>query len=156
MHPPGSRLEHYLKVARTLHLLERAAQGEPVRLGNDAGMDQKDKRTAYLLLRAVAGESVDAWHKPMACRAGNVCRKADRAVREDAVAVVGVRAFGFMLPEVEALLGLLLLIGFETRDALVGSSLLILVLTFGSSLAQDWNRAGIQLVYAAVFCALTV
>jgi thiosulfate dehydrogenase [quinone] large subunit len=30
----------------------------------------------------------------------------------------------------------------------------MVVLTFGSSLVQDWNAAGIQLMYALVFSAL--
>jgi thiosulfate dehydrogenase (quinone) large subunit len=59
-----------------------------------------------------------------------------------------------MLPWAEAILGFLLLIGFCTTVVLFAGSLLILVLTFGTTLRQDWNTAEIQLVYAAVYAAL--
>jgi thiosulfate dehydrogenase [quinone] large subunit len=65
-----------------------------------------------------------------------------------------VYAFGLVLPWVETLLGLLLLIGFRSRICLVGCSTLIFVLTFGTSIRQDWNTAGSQLVYAAIFACL--
>ena|ERR1035441_9698731 len=65
-----------------------------------------------------------------------------------------VYAFGLVLPWVETILGLLLLLGFRTRICLVGCSALIFVLTFGTSIRQDWNTAGSQLVYAAIFACL--
>jgi thiosulfate dehydrogenase [quinone] large subunit len=65
-----------------------------------------------------------------------------------------VVAFGYSLPWIEAVLGLLVLIGLFTRVALVLGALLILVLTFGTSLLQNWEVAGLQLIYAAVYAAL--
>ena len=41
-----------------------------------------------------------------------------------------------------------------TRYALASGALLILALTFGTTLRQDWETAGLQLTYALVFCAL--
>lgn len=68
--------------------------------------------------------------------------------------VWSVHAFGLALPWAEAILGFLLLLGLCTRIALVTGSLLILVLTFGTTLRQDWSTAGVQLIYAAVYAAL--
>jgi thiosulfate dehydrogenase (quinone) large subunit len=65
-----------------------------------------------------------------------------------------VHVFGLILPWAEAILGFLLLLGFCTRLALVTGSLLILVLTFGTTLRQDWSTAGVQLIYAVVYAAL--
>lgn len=65
-----------------------------------------------------------------------------------------VLAFAYLLPWIEAVLGLLVLIGLFTRVALSLGALLILVLTFGSSLLQNWDVAGLQLIYAAVYAAL--
>lgn len=59
-----------------------------------------------------------------------------------------------VLPGIEALLGLLLLIGLRTRATLVAASLLIIVLPFGAGLVQDWPAAGLQLTYALVFSVL--
>ena len=108
-----------------------------------------------MLLRMVAGinllmHGVSRWLVGPAAFAGKLMEQ----FAKTPLPLWSVRTFGFILPTVEALLGLLLLIGLQTRAALVGASLLMLVLTFGSSLAQDWNAAGIQLVYAVVFSAL--
>ncbi|MGA7524740.1 MAG: DoxX family membrane protein [Acidobacteriaceae bacterium] len=65
-----------------------------------------------------------------------------------------VHLFGLSLPWAEAILGFFLLVGLCARLALLGGSLLILVLMFGTTLRQDWNTAGIQLLYAAVYAAL--
>ena len=62
--------------------------------------------------------------------------------------------FGYTLPWLEGIIGLLILIGLRTRDALVAGSLLMLVLTFGTILRQDWNVAAIQLFYSAIYAAL--
>jgi hypothetical protein len=45
-------------------------------------------------------------------------------------------------------------IQFAERIALVAGALLIVALTFGSTLHQDWDVAGLQLIYAAVYFAL--
>jgi thiosulfate dehydrogenase [quinone] large subunit len=47
-----------------------------------------------------------------------------------------------------------LLVGLRTRAVLISASLLIVVLTFGSALLQDWAAAGTQLIYALVYGAL--
>ena len=65
-----------------------------------------------------------------------------------------VAAFAYSLPWIEAILGTLVLVGLFTRLALSGGALLILVLTFGTTLQQDWNTAGLQLIYAAIYAAL--
>jgi thiosulfate dehydrogenase [quinone] large subunit len=65
-----------------------------------------------------------------------------------------VRAFGNALPCAEMLIGLLVLVGGMTRIALVAGALLILLLTFGSTLHQDWEVAGLQLIYAIVYSLL--
>jgi thiosulfate dehydrogenase [quinone] large subunit len=65
-----------------------------------------------------------------------------------------VRAFASALPWSEALIGFLILVGVATRIALVAGGLLILVLTFGSTLHQDFEIAGLQLTYAVVYSLL--
>jgi thiosulfate dehydrogenase [quinone] large subunit len=62
--------------------------------------------------------------------------------------------FAYALPWLEAALGFLLIIGLRTREALVLGSLLMVALTFGSALRQDWDAAGIQLLYSVVYCGL--
>lgn len=65
-----------------------------------------------------------------------------------------VYAFGMALPYAEAILGAFLLLGLGTRYVCVLGMLLMVTLTFGSALHQDWNAAGIQLIYTFVYAAL--
>ena len=65
-----------------------------------------------------------------------------------------VQIFGYTLPWLEASIGLLILVGLWTRSALAGGALLMLVLTFGTTLRQDWGTAGLQLNYTLIFAAL--
>ncbi len=65
-----------------------------------------------------------------------------------------VQGFGYALPWLEALIGLLILFGALTRVALIAGALLIVLLTFGSTLHQDWDIAGLQLIYALVYFVL--
>jgi thiosulfate dehydrogenase [quinone] large subunit len=65
-----------------------------------------------------------------------------------------VHLFGLGLPWIELILGALVLVGLRLRSALVAGSLLMFVLTFGSALRQDWDIAGLQLIYAAIYAAL--
>jgi len=65
-----------------------------------------------------------------------------------------VYGFGYLLPIVEATVGACVLFGFQTRRALISGSILMLVLTFGSTLRQDWPTVGIQLTYSVVYSLL--
>jgi thiosulfate dehydrogenase (quinone) large subunit len=59
--------------------------------------------------------------------------------------------FGTVLPPVEAALGALLLLGLFTRVALIAGGLVMTVLVLGTNLAQDWNVAGLQLIYCFLY-----
>jgi thiosulfate dehydrogenase [quinone] large subunit len=65
-----------------------------------------------------------------------------------------VYSFGYLLPVVEATIGACVLFGFQTRRALISGSVLMLILTFGSTLRQDWQTVGIQLIYSVVYSLL--
>lgn len=117
--------------------------------------DSSDQRLAYALLRMVVGLNL------MMHGVGRMIAGTDTF----AAHLVGqfahtplpswtIWGFGMVLPAIEALIGLLLLLGLRTRAALVAASLLIMVLTFGSGLAQNWAAAGLQLTYALVYSAL--
>lgn len=62
-----------------------------------------------------------------------------------------ILGFGYCIPVIEFALGVLLILGLFTRLALVGGALLMIALTFGTTSIQNWNGAGTQLVYSAVF-----
>jgi thiosulfate dehydrogenase (quinone) large subunit len=59
--------------------------------------------------------------------------------------------FAIVLPWAEAIFGALVLVGAATRFALIAGSLVLAALAFGTNLAQDWNIAGLQLIYAFIY-----
>lgn len=65
-------------------------------------------------------------------------------------------AFAWVLPPVETTLGLLLILGLWTRFALLAGGLVLTMLVIGTNLAQDWNVAGLQLIYAFLYYYLLV
>lgn len=60
-------------------------------------------------------------------------------------------AFAIILPWCEAIFGALVLVGLTTRFALIAGALVLAALAFGTNLAQDWNIAGLQLIYAFLY-----
>lgn len=64
--------------------------------------------------------------------------------------------FGAILPWVETTLGLLLMLGLLTRFAVIAGALAMLVLVFGTNLAQDWIVSGLQLIYCFIYYYLLV
>jgi thiosulfate dehydrogenase [quinone] large subunit len=119
------------------------------------GDEHNDERIAYALLRIVAGTNL-MMHGVGRMLAGTE-KFAASLVGQFAQAPLptwSIWGFGLMLPTLEGVLGLLLLIGLRTRAALIASSFLILVLTFGSALVQNWSAAGTQLLYALVYSVL--
>ncbi|SEB37889.1 DoxX family membrane protein [Terriglobus roseus] len=60
-------------------------------------------------------------------------------------------AFLYATPFIELTLGTLLILGLFTRLALIGGSLFMIALTFGTTSTQNWAGAGTQLQYSLVF-----
>lgn len=65
-----------------------------------------------------------------------------------------VLAYALALPWAEAIIGFLVLLGLYTREALVAGFVVMLSLMFGTCLLQDWQTAGLQLIYGISYAAL--
>jgi thiosulfate dehydrogenase (quinone) large subunit len=117
--------------------------------------DIRDQRAAYALLRIILGANI-ALHGIGRLMMGSsvFSSKLVSQFANSPLPSPLVWVFGMSLPWVETLFGLLLLLGLRTRAALVGGSAVLLLLTFGSALIQDWQAASVQLLYAAVYAAL--
>jgi thiosulfate dehydrogenase [quinone] large subunit len=115
----------------------------------------RDEQLAYALLRLVVGVNL-MMHGVSRTIAGSgeFAAKLVMQFEHAPLPAWSVWAFGLALPSIEGILGLLLLVGLRTRAVLIAASLLIVVLTFGAALLQDWAAAGIQLTYAVVYAAL--
>src|SRR5271156_3001500 len=115
----------------------------------------RNEKMAYALLRAVVGVNL-MMHgiSRLITGPGEFAAKLVMQFEHAPLPAWSVWLFGLMLPAIEGLLGLLILLGLRTREALVAASLLIMLLSFGSSLLQDWSVTGIQLTYALVYSVL--
>jgi thiosulfate dehydrogenase [quinone] large subunit len=65
-----------------------------------------------------------------------------------------VSAFLHVLPFVEVVLGALTFVGLFTRWALIGGSVLLLLLVFGNDVRQDWNTVGNNMHYVLYYAGL--
>lgn len=67
-----------------------------------------------------------------------------------------VLPFSYALPVAEFAVGLLLLLGLFTKQALVGGSLIMMALVFGSCMIEEWGAIPSQLIHALFFAVLLV
>lgn len=115
----------------------------------------RDVSLAYALLRVTLGINI-ALHGITRIVAGQSTFAASLS-KQFAVTTLphfAVQGFGYVLPWGEAIIGLLLLFGAGTRVALITGALVMAMLTFGTCLVQDWNVAGLQLIYSTVYFLL--
>jgi thiosulfate dehydrogenase [quinone] large subunit len=120
-----------------------------------AGFELKDERLGYALLRVVLGVNL-LMHGVgrMLMGLGQFGFKLQPQFAHSPLPSWAVWSFGAALPGIECLLGALILVGLRTRAALIAAGMLMVVLTFGSGLIQDFTAAGTQLMYAAIIAAL--
>jgi thiosulfate dehydrogenase (quinone) large subunit len=116
---------------------------------------ETDARLAYVLLRATLGVNI-LLHgvSRLLAGPGKFVATLVQQFHGTPLPQPLVVAFAYTLPWIEAAIGALVLVGLFTRFALTAGALLILVLTFGATLQQAWDIAGIQLVYALAYAAL--
>jgi len=111
----------------------------------------RDAALSYALLRVALGLNI-CLHGVVRWAAGlrNFAESLLPMFQKTPLPAWSVYSFGCVLPIVEALVGFCVLFGFQTKRALISGSVLMLVLTFGSTLRQDWPTVGIQLMYSLV------
>lgn len=128
------------------------AAGESGQASRSAAMDHS---LAYALLRVMLGVNI-AMHgiSRILAGVGIFAAGLEKQFAATPLPHFAVSAFGHVLPWAEASIGLLILVGLGTRFALVAGALLMIVLTFGSTLHQDWQIAGLQLIYAIAYAIL--
>jgi len=114
-----------------------------------------DRNLAYLFLRVFLGINI-AIHGGSRIYSG-VGGFASELVSQFAKTPLPSRIvylFGVSLPFAEAVIGMFIFIGLRSRLVYSAGFLLIIALTFGSTLRQDWTAAGWQLLYAFAYAAL--
>lgn len=118
-------------------------------------MKNTDKRLAYLVLRLALGINI------FIHGAERIFKSYAKFVDELTIQFANsglpgwsITAFGYATPVMETLIGILLILGLATRYALVGGSLLMIVLIFGMGLLQNWAIVGLQMNYVFFYFLL--
>lgn len=62
-----------------------------------------------------------------------------------------VLPFGYALPIIEFLIGILLLLGWQTRNTIFAGLLTMAALVFGSSTTESWGAISAQLIHSLYF-----
>ncbi len=65
-----------------------------------------------------------------------------------------ITGFSYTDPYLEAILGLTLILGVFTRISLICGAVFMMALTIGVTANQQWDLAGLQLLYSLVFFVL--
>lgn len=65
-----------------------------------------------------------------------------------------IESFVWILPPVEALIGLLLILGLMTRFAAISGAVLMALFVFGTGLIQNWSVMASQMIYSAIYFIL--
>jgi len=110
-----------------------------------------DVTLAYLLLRIIFG--INFFNHGFT-RIGNIGGFADSMVelfKDTAIPAALVRTVGAIVPPVELVIGILLILGFATRGALVAGFILMMILQGGVTILKQWDTASSQLIYCLIF-----
>lgn len=116
---------------------------------------KEDASLAYALLRVTLGlnicmHGVVRWTGGL----GNFAASLVTMFQKESLPVWAVYSFGYALPVLEATVGGAVMMGLQTRRALMAGMVLMLALTFGSTLRQDWQIVGLQLIYSFLYAVL--
>ncbi len=125
---------------------------EDFQSGTRAG--SSDGALAYVLFRLTLGTDF-LFHS--ATRWAHIGQFADKTVVEFASTPLppwSVRWYAIVITVLEPIIGLLLVLGFRTREALIAGALLITTLVFGTALRGDFTVLSKQLIYSLLFFLL--
>ena len=110
---------------------------------------------AYALLRVTLGLNI-CMHGVVRRTGGlgNFAASLVAMFQKESLPVWAVYSFGCALPVLEAMVGGAVMMGLQTRRVLMAGMVLLLALTFGSTLRQDWQIVGLQLIYSLLYAVL--
>jgi thiosulfate dehydrogenase [quinone] large subunit len=118
-------------------------------------MTTNDKSLAYALLRIALGVNF-AGHGLIRIHNGvaNFATTTAEHLAKSPLPQSFIHAFSNAIPFIEAILGLVLILGVFTRIALVCGAVFMMLLTIGVTSNQQWDLASQQLIYSVVIFML--
>jgi thiosulfate dehydrogenase (quinone) large subunit len=119
-------------------------------------VEEMDQRAAYGLLRFIFGLNI-CFHGLSRLLSDHSAFLLDLTQSMAHAALVpraAVPVLAAVLPWIEMFVGLLLILGLFTRWALMAAFGVMALLMAGVTLAQNWNAAGLQLIYCLIYFVL--
>src|SRR5580765_1825033 len=124
----------------------------PTMIGQPVTNWRSDASVAYAILRLTLGVNIGLRgivriaHGPAAFAQG-IVKQMEPTILPPSL----VYAFAASLIWVESAVGILLILGLQTRLALIVGGLMMTLLTFGTMLIENFQNAWLQLTYALIF-----
>ncbi|MCX8524902.1 DoxX family protein [Chryseobacterium formosus] len=114
----------------------------------------KDFKTVFFFLKlpiaiSLAGHGLVRLPKLQAFTEGMV-----KSMEKSAIPEVLIIPFGYILPFLEAIVGISLLIGFKPKLTIYSAIALMSILIFGSSSIENWSAIEAQLLHSLYLFAL--
>jgi thiosulfate dehydrogenase (quinone) large subunit len=115
----------------------------------------RNDEIAYLLLRLTLGANIflHGFSRLIGDHAAFIAYM-DKQMHNAPLPQFLVHSVAVVLPWCEGIVGLLMILGLWTSLALIAGSLLMLMLQIGICLAQNWDVAGVQLMYVLLYFIL--
>lgn len=114
----------------------------------------RDFKTSFLFLRLPMAISLLGHGLVRIPKLGAFAEGMTSSMAASLIPAALIKPFGYILPIIEALLGLALLLGFQTKYTLYACLVLMSVLILGSSSVENWGAVQAQLVHAVYLFAL--
>ena len=114
----------------------------------------KSQVLAYTTLRLAIGMSMLIHGLDRAVAFHQFAEKTAKMFADSWLPRFAVVGFTYTVPPVELTIGMLVLFGLFTRTGLLMGGLWMVALIFGSTLIEQFDIVGIQLLYSLVFSAL--
>lgn len=110
-----------------------------------------DKKYSYFFLRLPIAMSMFGHGLVRLPKLGVFAEGMAEQFKDSVLPQFMVLPFGYVLPLIELSIGLLLIVGWQTRNVIFAGLLTMAVLIFGSSTIENWNAISVQLVHALYF-----
>jgi thiosulfate dehydrogenase [quinone] large subunit len=110
--------------------------------------------TVFLLLRLAVGASMLGHGLVRLPKLAGFSAWMVKSFESSMVPTFLVTPFSYVLPVAEFSIGLLLVLGLFTRSALIAGGVVMILLTLGVTMIENWDPIPSQLIHAAFFAVL--
>ncbi|HDZ13517.1 hypothetical protein LCGC14_0868330 [marine sediment metagenome] len=116
--------------------------------------NDKIKSMAYLLTRLLLGVSMFGHGMVRLPKLTGFSNYIVDSFKDSVLPEILTLAFSYMIPFWEFSVGILLIIGLFTRQSLIASAILMIILIFGSTMVENWEAINSQILHGLLATGL--